>query len=164
MCSIVSNALIVGSLFHGASLGTEGAFTRGGALFFSILFLGWLQLSELMKAVSGRGVVARHKDYAYYRPSAVSVARVVTDFPVILVQVCIFGLVMYFMSSLDVSASQFFIYLLFVYTMTMCITGLYRMFAALSPTIDDAVRFSGMALNLLIIYTGYVSHPLEEYI
>jgi ATP-binding cassette subfamily G (WHITE) protein 2 (SNQ2) len=30
------------------------------------------------------------------------------------------------------------------------------MFAALSPTIDDAVRFSGLALNLLIIYTGYV--------
>lgn len=30
------------------------------------------------------------------------------------------------------------------------------MFAALSPAIDDAVRFSGIALNLLIIYTGYV--------
>lgn len=30
------------------------------------------------------------------------------------------------------------------------------MFASLSPSIDDAVRFSGIALNLLIIYTGYV--------
>jgi ATP-binding cassette subfamily G (WHITE) protein 2 (SNQ2) len=30
------------------------------------------------------------------------------------------------------------------------------MFAALSPTIDDAVRFSGTALNLLIVFTGYV--------
>jgi ATP-binding cassette subfamily G (WHITE) protein 2 (SNQ2) len=30
------------------------------------------------------------------------------------------------------------------------------MFAALSPAIDDAVRFSGIALNLLIIFTGYV--------
>jgi ATP-binding cassette, subfamily G (WHITE), member 2, SNQ2 len=33
---------------------------------------------------------------------------------------------------------------------------MYRMFAALSPTIDDAVRFSGIGLNLLIIYVGYV--------
>lgn len=33
---------------------------------------------------------------------------------------------------------------------------MYRMFAALSPTIDDAVRFSGTALNLLIVFTGYV--------
>lgn len=30
------------------------------------------------------------------------------------------------------------------------------MFAALSPAIDDAVRFSGIALILLVIYTGYV--------
>jgi ATP-binding cassette, subfamily G (WHITE), member 2, SNQ2 len=58
---IISNALIVGSLFHGESLDTSGAFSRGGALFFSIVFLGWLQLSELMRAVSGRVVVARHK-------------------------------------------------------------------------------------------------------
>lgn len=109
-----------------------------------------------MKALSGRSVVARHRDYAFYRPSAVSVARVVVDFPVIFVQVCIFCVIMYFMCSLDVTAAKFWTYLLFVYTMTMCMTSLYRMFAALSPTIDDAVRFSGIALNLLIIYTGYV--------
>lgn len=120
-----------------------------------------------MKAVSGRSVVARHRDYAFYRPSAVAVARVVTDFPVILVQVCIFCVVMYFMSSLDIEASKFWIYLLFVYIMTMTMTALYRMFAAVSPTIDDAVRFSGIALNLLIIYTGYVipkTQLLSDYI
>lgn len=63
---------------------------------------------------------------------------------------------MYFLQGLDVDVSKFFIYFLFIYTTTFCITALYRMFAALSPTIDDAVRFSGIALNLLIIYTGYV--------
>lgn len=84
---IISNALIVGSLFYGQSLDTSGAFSRGGSAFFSILFLGWLQLSELMKAVSGREVVKRHKEYAFYRPSAVSLARVVQDFPLLLAQV-----------------------------------------------------------------------------
>ncbi|KAG9684475.1 putative ABC transporter, partial [Aureobasidium melanogenum] len=153
---IISNGLIVGSLFYGESLNTSGAFSRGGAIFFSILFLGWLQLTELMKAVSGRAVVARQKEYAFYRPSAVSAARVVADLPVILVQVCLFTIIMYFMTGLDVNAGKFWIYFLFVYVNTICITALYRMFASLSPTIDDAVRFSGIALNLLIIYTGYV--------
>lgn len=152
---IVSNGLIVGSLFYGQPTTTEGAFTRGGTAFFSILFLGWLQLTELMKAVSGRVVIARHRDYAFYRPSAVSIARVITDLPLILAQVIIFGILMYFMTNLDRDVSKFWIYMLFVYTTTICITALYRMFAALSPTIDDAVRFSGTALNLLIIYTGY---------
>ncbi|KAK5126110.1 hypothetical protein LTR85_011465 [Meristemomyces frigidus] len=153
---IISNGLIVGSLFYGEPLNTEGAFTRGGALFFSILFLGWLQLTELMKAVSGRAVVARHKDYAFYRPSAVSIARVVVDLPVIAIQVCIFGVIMYFMCSLDVTAGKFWIYMLFVYITTILLTALYRMFASVSPEIDTAVRFSGIALNLLVIYTGYV--------
>ena len=153
---IIANGLIVGSLFYGQSLDTAGAFPRGGAAFFSILFLGWLQLSELMKAVSGRVVIDRHGDYAFYRPSAVVLARVLADFPLILTQVIPFTVIMYFLTGLDVTASKFFIYFLFVYTMTICITGLYRMFAALSPTIDDAVRFSGTGLNLLIIYTGYV--------
>lgn len=99
---IVANGLIVGSLFYGQSLDTSGAFSRGGAIFFSILFLGWLQLTELMKAVTGRAVVARQKDYAFYRPSAVTLARVLTDFPILLPQVAVFGLLMYFMTGLDV--------------------------------------------------------------
>ena len=154
---IVSNGLIVASLFYGESLDTSGAFSRGGALFFSILFLGWLQLTELMPAVSGRAIVARHKDYAFYRPSAVAIARVVVDFPAIFCMVVPFTIIVYFMTQLDVDVSKFFIYFLFVYTNTFCITSLYRMFAALSPTIDDAVRFSGIALNILILYVGYVS-------
>ena len=153
---IVSNGLIVGSLFHGQSTGTEGAFSRGGTAFFSILFLGWLQLSELMKAVSGRVVIERHKEYAFYRPSAVIMARILADFPIIFTQVIPFTVIVYFLTGLDVNVSKFWIYLLFVYTSTICITSLYRMFAALSPTINDAVRFAGIALNLLIIYTGYV--------
>lgn len=153
---IISNGLIVSSLFYGESLDTGGAFSRGGALFFSILFLGWLQLTELMPAVSGRGIVARHKDYAFYRPSAVSIARVVVDFPAIFAMVVPFTIIAYFMTGLDVTVSKFFIYFLFVYTTTFAITSMYRMFAALSPTIDDAVRFAGIALNLLILFVGYV--------
>ncbi|KAE8397213.1 ABC-2 type transporter-domain-containing protein [Aspergillus pseudonomiae] len=153
---IISNGLIVSSLFYGESLDSSGAFSRGGALFFSILFLGWLQLTELMPAVSGRGIVARHKDYAFYRPSAVAIARVVVDFPAIFCMVVPFTIIVYFMAGLDVDVSKFFIYFLFVYTTTFCITSLYRMFAALSPTIDDAVRFAGIALNVLILFVGYV--------
>ncbi|KAI1375082.1 ABC-2 type transporter-domain-containing protein [Hypoxylon crocopeplum] len=164
---IISNGLIVGSIYYGEPFSTAGAFTRGGALFFSIVFLGWLQLSELMRAVSGRAVVARHRDYAFYSPSAVSIARVIQDIPVIFLQVCFFGIAMYFMTNLDVDVSKFWIYMLFVYTTTIMLTALYRMFAALSPEIDTAVRFSGIALNLLVIYTGYAipkTQLLDEYI
>ncbi|KAF4509379.1 hypothetical protein G6O67_003555 [Ophiocordyceps sinensis] len=152
---IVSNGLIVGSLFYRTPGDTQGAFLRGGVSFFSILFLGWLQLSELAKAVSGRAVILRQKEYAFYRPSAVNLARVLADFPMLLVQVVVFGVIMYFMTNLDLDAGKFFIYLLFVYVVTICITAIYRMFASLSPSMDDAIRFAGVALNVLIVFTGY---------
>lgn len=164
---IISIALIVSSQFYGQSTDTSGAFSRGGTLFISILFLGWLQLGELMKAVSGRTIIARQKEYAFYRPSAVVIARILQDFPLILLQVIPFSIIMYFLSELTVSASKFWIFFLFIYITTICITAMYRMFAALSPGIDDAVRFSGIGLNLLIVYTGYVipkPQLLGEYI
>ncbi|KAJ6142049.1 hypothetical protein N7497_011148 [Penicillium chrysogenum] len=136
---VISNALIVSSLFYGESLDTSGAFSRGADA-----CCHW----------------ARHRrspqGLRFLPPSAVSIARVIVDFPAILAMVIPFTIVVYFMSGLDVTASKFFIYFLFVYTTTFCITSLYRMFAALSPTIDDAVRFSGIALNLLILFVGYV--------
>ncbi|KFH46163.1 Brefeldin A resistance protein-like protein [Hapsidospora chrysogenum ATCC 11550] len=153
---VISCGLIVGSLFHGQPSTTESTFTRGGTVFFSIIFLGWLQMTELMRAVSGRAIVSRHNDYAFYRPSAVALARVILDFPVIAVQVLIFGVIMYWLTGLAANAGQFWIYMLFVYTTTFITTALYRMFASMSPEIDTAVRFSGVALNILLIYTGYV--------
>lgn len=63
---------------------------------------------------------------------------------------------MYFLTGLDLVVSKYFIFLLIVYIGVICTTALYRMFASLSPAVDDAVRFSGTALNLLILYTGYV--------
>lgn len=151
----VSCAFIVGSLLYDIPTQTNGLFARGSTVFFAVIFLGWLQLAELMKAVSGRTVVNRHGDYAFYRPSAVSLARVLLDFPSIFAQTVLFGLPMYFMAGLDVDAGKFWIFMLFVFTMTFTITSMYRMFAALSPEIDSAIRFSGIALNILIIYTGY---------
>ncbi len=65
-------------------------------------------------------------------------------------------IILYWITDLDVVASKYFIYVLFVYVITLTCTALYRMFAALSPSINDAVRFAGLSLNLLVVYTGYV--------
>ncbi|OAA71137.1 ABC transporter [Cordyceps fumosorosea ARSEF 2679] len=154
--SIITNALVVSSMFYGQPLDTSGAFSRCGAIFFSLFFFSWVQLAELMPAVQGRIIGARHEEYAFYRPSAVTIARFIIDIPSIFCMVVPFSLIMYFMTGLDVSVSKFFIFFLFVYSTTYCVTSMFRMFASLSPSFDDAIRFSGLALNLLFIFMGYV--------
>jgi len=62
-----------------------------------------------------------------YTPAAVTIARVVADFPVILIQISIFDVIMYFMCGLTPTAGRFWIYYLFTYVTTIAVTSLYRM-------------------------------------
>ncbi|KAI8058218.1 ABC-2 type transporter-domain-containing protein [Syncephalis plumigaleata] len=54
-------AVIVGSLFYKLPLDSSGAFTRGGALFVSVLFNALSSQAELSKTFYGRGVLYKHK-------------------------------------------------------------------------------------------------------
>jgi ATP-binding cassette, subfamily G (WHITE), member 2, SNQ2 len=98
----------------------------------------------------------RHKDLAFYRPSAVVISRTILDIPLILIQCAIFSIIVYFLGQLTRTAGQFFIYYIFVvlsvYSMTQC----YRMFAAWFGGFDDALRFASLALLIMFFYTGYI--------
>jgi ATP-binding cassette subfamily G (WHITE) protein 2 (SNQ2) len=150
LCVAVANALIVASLFYSVPPDTSSVFARGSTAFFAVVFLGWLQMGELNPAVSGRAIINRHGAFALYRPSAVVVARFVLDFPVILTVAAFFCPPMYFLSGLDIDVSKFWIFALMVFTCTFSLTTMFRMFAALSPTLDDAIRFAGLGESLCL--------------
>src|SRR5271169_2245562 len=159
-------AFVLGSLFYNTPDTSVGMFSRGGVLTISLLFNSWLQLvnllriclmqSELFVALQGRSVVMRHKDLAFYRPSAVVIARAILDIPLIFLQTTVFSLIVYFLSQLSRTGGQFFIYFIFVYLCIYSMTQLYRMFAAWLGTFDDALRFAGLAILIMFFYTAYI--------
>ncbi|KAL1622598.1 ATP-binding cassette transporter snq2 [Neofusicoccum ribis] len=154
--NILVNALVVGSLFYGQGLDTSGAFSRGGSLFFSALFICWVQLPELNIALAGRPIVQRQHGYAFYRPAALALAKALVDGLVLAVASVLLCVIFYFMANLDAEPGKFFVYLLFVFMVSYSMTELYRMFGSVSPTLDTAIRFSATAQNLLIIFAGYI--------
>jgi len=101
-------------------------------------------------------VIARHKDLAFYRPSAVVIARTLLDIPLIFLQVTVFSLIVYFLAQLSRTGGQFFIFFIFVYMSVYSMTQLFRMFAAWLATFDDALRFAGLAILIMFSYTGYL--------
>ena len=58
---IIFQALIVGSLFFDMPKNSSGVFTRGGVLFFMLLFNALLALAELTSAFSSRPILQKHK-------------------------------------------------------------------------------------------------------
>lgn len=112
-------ALIAGSLFYSAPDNSGGLFIKSGALFFSLLYNSLLAMSEVNESFSGRPVLIKHKGFAYFHPAAFCLAQIAADVPVLLFQVSMFGLVLYFMVGLSMSAAAFFSYWIIVFTTTM---------------------------------------------
>ncbi|CAO1616995.1 unnamed protein product [Jaminaea pallidilutea] len=154
--TIVSVSLMISSLFYDQPQDSTGAFTRGGLILFACLFNGWLQLSESYEAVAGRPMLTRHKNFAFYRPSAVSISRALVDIPFLAVQCIISSIIIYFLGSLRVNAGAFFIFLVYTFLCAYNLTALYRAFGAFAPGFNEAIRFSVLGLNLIIIFVGYV--------
>ena len=163
--TIVSISLMISSLFYGEEESTRGAYTRGGIMLFAALFNGWLQLSESIEAVSGRIIIQKHKTFGFHRPSAVVLARALTDIPLLLVQCFLSSIIIYFLANLRRNAGAFFIFYVYTFLSAYNLTALYRLLSALSPGFNEAIRFSALALNVIIVFLGYVIHrPQSEFI
>ncbi|KAL8757198.1 MAG: hypothetical protein Q9199_002383 [Rusavskia elegans] len=156
---ILFQALIVGSLFYNLPQTSAGVFPRGGVIFFLLLFNALLALAELTDAFSSRPIMLKHKAFSFYRPSAYAIAQTVVDLPLVLVQVLLFDIVIYFMAGLARTPSQFFISLLILFVQTLSMYSFFRAIGALVASLDVATRITGVAVQALIVYTGYLIPP-----
>ncbi|OAF55666.1 hypothetical protein VC83_07698 [Pseudogymnoascus destructans] len=156
---ILFQGLIVGSLFFNMPKTTQGVFERGGVIFFMLLFNALLALAELTAAFQSRPIMMKHKAFSFYRPAAYAIAQVVIDLPLVLIQVTIFDLVVYFMSNLQRTPSQFFISLLILWTLTLTMFSFFRAIGAWAASLDVATRFTGVSIQAFVTYTGYLIPP-----
>ncbi|KAJ2776197.1 ATP-binding cassette transporter snq2 [Coemansia javaensis] len=152
-------AIIVGTLFLNLPKTSAGAFTRGGVLFFALLFNSLTAQAEIPKAITGREVVYKHKSFAMYHPAALSLAQTIVDMPFGAIQVTVFSLILYFATGLSRTAGQFFAFLLFLFVGCMCLTAFFRLVGNVSPNIEVAHTLSGISLLFMILMVGYLQPP-----
>jgi ATP-binding cassette subfamily G (WHITE) protein 2 (SNQ2) len=72
-------AVILGTVWLQLPQTSQGAFTRGGLLFISLLFNASQAFGELAAAMLGRSIVNKHRAFAFYRPSALWIAQIAVD-------------------------------------------------------------------------------------
>ncbi|RAK81560.1 putative ABC multidrug transporter [Aspergillus fijiensis CBS 313.89] len=154
--STLVQALIAGSLFYNAAADSSGLFIRGGALFFSLLYNALMGMSEVVDSFTGRPVLIKHKSFAYFHPAAFCIAQIAADIPMVLIQITVFGIIIYFMVGLTSSAAAFFTYWIMLFATTMCITAMFRAVGAAFRTFDGASKVSGFLISALVMYTGYM--------
>ncbi|WWC95636.1 hypothetical protein V866_002501 [Kwoniella sp. B9012] len=153
--TMVAQALIGGSMFYQMPEDTSGLFLRGGVLFLTLFFPSLMSLGETTAVFTGRSVLAKHKGFSMYRPSAVLFAKTIGDLPIFAIQIFLFAIIIYFMTGLQVDAGLFFAFLLFTYMTTLCTTALFRFIGYSFNTFNNASKASGFAILLLSLYAGY---------
>jgi ATP-binding cassette subfamily G (WHITE) protein 2 (SNQ2) len=126
-----------------------------------LLFNALLALAELTAVFASRPILLKHKSFSFYRPAAYAIAQTVVDVPLVFIQVFLFDIVVYFMADLGRTASQFFISLLTLWIMTMTMYSFFRAVGAWVPSLDIATRITGVAIQALVVYTGYLIPPTK---
>ncbi|OSX63435.1 hypothetical protein POSPLADRAFT_1074039 [Postia placenta MAD-698-R-SB12] len=153
--SFILQAVIVGTIFLRLEDSTAAYFSRGGVLFFALLFAALSTMSEIPALFVQRPIVLRQSRAAMYRPFVDSLALTLVDMPMTGVTLIFFSIVLYFTVGLQQSAGQFFIFLLFVYSMTLTMKAWFRGLAAAFQNAAPAQAVAGVSVLILTLYTGY---------
>ncbi|KAF7184934.1 ABC multidrug transporter atrF [Pseudocercospora fuligena] len=152
----IIQAFMVGSLFYNAPDDSSGLSSKSGLIFTAIMFNALVAQSEVTDAFTGRPVLAKHKSFALHHPATWVLSQIITDIPIILVQVSAFSLVAYFLGGLSMDAGMFFIFWFAILSTTFCMTALFRAVGAGFKSFDDAAKFSGVVVMAILLYIGYM--------
>ena len=152
----ILQSLIIGSLFYNTPNSTSGAFSRGGIMFFALLYMSLVALAEITHAFGHRPVLLKQKSYSFYHPSVEALQNILTNLPVKVATAICFSLILYFLSNLKRTAGQFFFFLLFLIMCILCLTAFFQMIASLTKAPSTANSIGGLAMIMLSIYGGYL--------
>ncbi|GAA6016702.1 hypothetical protein JCM11491_000212 [Sporobolomyces phaffii] len=151
----VFQALIIGSVYYPLPDSTAGFFSRGGVMFFAILYNSFTGMAEITTSYAQRPVLVRQRSFAMLRPSADMLALTLVDLPFKFITTVVFDIILYFLAGLQPSASQFFVFLLFTFITNLSMLAFFRMLAAINRREANATMMAGLGVLIVAIYTGY---------
>lgn len=167
--SSIFMSLIMGSLFFNVPSSTDGFFSKGGALFFAILYNSLQGMAEITTQFAQRPIIQRQRTYTMYHPLIDALATLLVEYPYKIINITIFDIILYFMVNLKQSASAFFIFWLTTYLSTLVMGAYFRSVAAATNSPEAAFAAAGISVMAFSIYTGYIisipsMHPWFKWI
>ncbi|KIY47285.1 pleiotropic drug resistance ABC transporter [Fistulina hepatica ATCC 64428] len=147
--------IIVGTVYFQSPQTTAAYFSRGGVLFFSLLFSALSTMAEIPALFSQRPIVLRHRNWAFYHPFIDSVSLSLVDLPITFVNTTIWGILLYFLVGLQQTAGQFFIFFLFLFIVNVTMKSWFRGLAAAFDAEATAQTLAGISVLAFVLYTGY---------
>ncbi|KAJ7928748.1 hypothetical protein B0H13DRAFT_2181709 [Mycena leptocephala] len=156
LLSFIIQGVIVGSVFVNSPESTSAYFSRGGLMFFALLFAALSSMAEIAALYAQRPIILRQSKAALYHPFIEALALTLVDLPITFCTSAAFAIVLYFIVGLQRTVSQFFIFFMFLFTMSVTMKAFFRAIAAAFKSPAAAQSVAGIIFLLFMIYTGYI--------
>ncbi|KAH9922740.1 P-loop containing nucleoside triphosphate hydrolase protein [Fomitopsis serialis] len=153
--SFVFQAIIVGTIFLRLDNTTGTFFSKGGVIYFALLFGALSTMAEIPALFVQRPIVQRHSRAAMYHPFVEALALTLVDIPITAITLILFCIILYFLVGLQETAGKFFTFVLLIFSMTITMKGWFRMIAAMFKSPAPAQAIAGVSVLILTLYTGY---------
>ena len=155
-------AIVLATLYLRLPVTTESAFGKGGLMFISLLFNAFEAFAELSTIMLGRGVLNKHRAYAFHRPSALWLAQIIVDQAFAVTRILVFCIIVYFASNLYRSPGAFFTFFLLILSGNIAMTLFVRIVGCISPDFDYANKMAVVMVTLYVITSGYLIQYQSE--
>lgn len=155
----IFQAVIMGTVFLRLSDSTSSYFSRGGVMFFALLFSTVSAMAEIDSLFAQRPIVLRQYNLAMYYPFIESLSHAIVDLPIAIIFQFVFSAIFYFLVRLQQSAQQFLIFVLVTFVATMVMKMFFRAVSACFKTPSGAITVAGIMMTAAILCTGYAIPP-----
>ncbi|CCH62628.1 hypothetical protein TBLA_0H03470 [Henningerozyma blattae CBS 6284] len=160
LSSFLIKGLVIGSMFHRiddkSQSTTSGAYSRGGLLFYVLLFAAVTSLAEISNSFANRPIVVKHRSYSMYHISAEALQEIITEIPTKFLAIVMLALLTYWMPYLKYEAGPFFQYFLYLFTVQQCTSFIFKLVATTTTDGTTAHAIGGLWVLMLCVYTGFV--------
>jgi ABC-type multidrug transport system permease subunit len=102
----------------------------------------------------GRNIVTRHKDFAFYKPTAYAIAYTLADIPLQVFQVSFLTIIFYFMVGFQMDGSKWWIFWLNMLVSALCFMSIYRAIGACSRSFGSASKIAAFVTSVMMVYAG----------
>ncbi|WBW71213.1 ABC transmembrane transporter Pdr1 [Schizosaccharomyces osmophilus] len=154
--SYIFQGFMLGSIFYQIQDSSGTLYSRASVLSAAIIFTAIQTMSEVDIIFMKKSLFAKHQIQCLYQPSATLFGSTIVEFPLRLIFVGMFDIIVYFLVGFRVNAGAFFTFFLFTILITYCMASIFRFVALLSQSAEIAAFIGGLAAIYFISFCGSV--------
>lgn len=156
---------IMGISVGGVFFQTEDVVSILGVLFQGMLFIMLGAMTVAPALVDDRIIFRKHADANFFGAYPYVVGRTLSQMPQMLMDIIVFGTILYWMVGLDPTAERFLVFLSILFTFSVLMNQTLSVFAAVARTKPTVQVMCACLLLFLILFGGFIVPPnvIPEY-